>query len=121
MVLNAGHLPPLWRRGPGRVEPVAQLESGLPLGVERAVDYVPHLLRLAPGDSLIMYTDGITEAMNQNDDLYGSARLLRMSAAEADGVSLLGRHILDDVRLFVGARPQSDDMCLACFGRAKVG
>jgi serine phosphatase RsbU (regulator of sigma subunit) len=120
LILNAGHLPPLWRRGPGRVEPVAGPESGLPLGVEQAVDYVPHLLRLAPGESLIMYTDGITEAMNQRDDLYGSARLLRMSAAEADGVARLGRRILDDVRVFVGARPQSDDMCLACFGRAKV-
>ena len=92
----------------------------MPLGVERAVDYVPHLVRLAPGESLVLYTDGITEAMNQNDELYGSARLLRMSGCEAAGVSLLGRRILDDVRLFVGARPQSDDMCLTCFGRARV-
>jgi serine phosphatase RsbU (regulator of sigma subunit) len=120
-VFNAGHLPPLWRRGVGRVETVAEPESGLPLGVERAVDYVPHRVPLAPGESLIMYTDGITEAMNQNDELYGAARLLRMSAVGADGVSLLGRRILDDVRLFVGATPQSDDMCLECFGRVKVG
>ena len=119
-ILNAGHLPPLLRRGPGRVEPVAERDSGLPLGVEWAVDYVPHPLPLAPGESLIMYTDGITEAMNQSDELYGSDRLLQMSAGEAGSIGLLGRHILDDVRLFVGARSQSDDMCLTCFGRMKV-
>ena len=73
---------------------------------------------LAPGDSLILYTDGITEAMNAD------GRALRLAAA-ADAArprrrsasSLLGRRILDDVKRFVGNRRQSDDMCLTCFGR----
>ena len=72
-IVNAGHLPPLWRRGPGAVEPVAEAEAGLPLGVDRDVDYAPCTLPLAPGESLVLYTDGITEAMNAKDELYGSA------------------------------------------------
>ena len=119
-IVNAGHLPPLWRRGPKLVQPVAEAESGLPLGVDRDVDYLLRVLPLAPGDSLILYTDGITEAMNTAGELYGSRRLLALLDSDVDGVSQLGRHILDDVKNFVGARSQSDDMCLTCFGRAKV-
>jgi serine phosphatase RsbU (regulator of sigma subunit) len=119
-VINAGHLPPLWRRGPRAVEPVGESEANLPLGVDRDVEYAQHTLPLAPGDSLVLYTDGITEAMNAKDELYGLPRLLTVLDSEVDRVNLLGRRILDDVKRFVGARPQSDDMCLTCFGRAKV-
>jgi serine phosphatase RsbU (regulator of sigma subunit) len=129
-VVNAGHLPPLWRRGPQAVEPVGESESNLPLGVENDVEYADHAVPLSPGDALVLYTDGITEAMNAQDELFGLPRLLtainseveRPAAASpgAATVNLLGRRILDDVKRFVGARPQSDDMCLTCFGRAKM-
>jgi phosphoserine phosphatase RsbU/P len=85
------------------------------------VDYAACELKLSPGESLVMYTDGITEAMNPRDELYGSRRLLELLAGDVEGVDLLGRRILDDVKRFVGARSQSDDMCLSCFGRARVG
>ncbi|MEN6405613.1 MAG: SpoIIE family protein phosphatase [Thermoguttaceae bacterium] len=119
-IVNAGHLPPLLRRGPGSVETVGTSESRLPLGVDAGVDYVPTVLSLAPSESLVFYTDGITEAMNAGDELYGSPRLLQMVQSDVEGVERLGRCILDDVKRFVGARPQSDDMCLACFGRVQV-
>jgi phosphoserine phosphatase RsbU/P len=108
------------RRGPGAVVPLAEAETSLPLGVDRDVDYAPCTLPLMPGESLLLYTDGITEAMNTKDELYGFERLLAMLGSDADGVNLLGRRVLDDVKRFVGARPQSDDMCLACFGRVKA-
>ncbi len=120
-ILNAGHLPPLWRHGPKSVEAVGEAEGNLPLGVERDVEYMPHRLTMAPGDSLLLYTDGITEAMNVAGELYGTSRLLTLTGCEADRVSVLGRRILDDVKRFVGARTQSDDMCLTCLGRVKVG
>jgi sigma-B regulation protein RsbU (phosphoserine phosphatase) len=120
-VVNAGHLPPLLRRGAGAVEAVGAAEARLPLGVDCEVDYVPCVLPLKPGESLVLYTDGITEAMNAQDALYGSPRLLALFGSDVDGVGRLGRHILDDVKRFVGAHPQSDDMCLTCFGRVRVG
>jgi len=119
-IVNAGHLPPLWRHGPRAVEPVAEAETGLPLGVDRDVDYAHCMLPLSPGDSLILYTDGITEAMNVAGELYGSRRLLALLNSDVDRVGPLGHRILDDVKRFVGARSQSDDMCLTCFGRVKV-
>ncbi len=119
-IVNAGHLPPLWRYGPNGVEPVAEDESGLPLGVDRDVDYAACALPLSPGDSLVLYTDGITEAMNAAGELYGFSRLMALLSSDINRVGALGHRILDDVKRFVGARSQSDDMCLTCFGRVKV-
>jgi serine phosphatase RsbU (regulator of sigma subunit)/predicted Rossmann-fold nucleotide-binding protein len=118
VVVNAGHLPPLWRRGPGKVEAIGQAEARLPLGVDRDMEYAPCTVSLAAGQSLVLYTDGITEAMNAKGELYGSGRLLALLNSDVDRLSLLGRRILDDVKRFVGARSQSDDMCLTCLGRA---
>ncbi len=116
-LVNAGHLPPLLRRGPGRIEPVLDAETQLPLGVEYETHYSQHTLPLAPDDLLTLYTDGVTEAMNDQDQLYGVERLRRQLAAPASRVERIGRGILDDVKRFVGLRPQSDDMCLVCLGR----
>jgi phosphoserine phosphatase RsbU/P len=120
-IVNAGHMPPLWRRGTNTVESAAEAETNLPLGVDRDVDYATCAVPLAPGDSITLYTDGITEAMNTANELYGSERLLAMLQSDVASVTQLGRRILDDVKRFVGGRSQSDDMCLTCFGRAKVG
>jgi len=120
-VVNAGHLPPLLRRSPSNIEAMAEAEARLPLGINPAESYLQCAVSLAPGDCVTLYTDGITEAMNASDELYGSQRLLGQLAAEADHVSVVGRRILDDVKLFVGNRRQADDMCLACFGRVDSG
>jgi sigma-B regulation protein RsbU (phosphoserine phosphatase) len=118
-IVNAGHLPPLWRRGPDAVEAVGEAEARLPLGVDEDVAYAGCTFLLAAGECLTLYTDGITEAMNDNGDLYGSERLWATLAVETRQVGDIGRAILQDVKQFVGARSQSDDMCLACFGRCQ--
>jgi sigma-B regulation protein RsbU (phosphoserine phosphatase) len=64
-----------------------------------------------------MYTDGIPEAMNVAKDMYGSKRLHAQLHATVEDVKALGHRILEDVRRFVGNQPQSDDMCVTCFGR----
>jgi sigma-B regulation protein RsbU (phosphoserine phosphatase) len=102
------------------VEAVGEAETGLPLGVDHEAEYVPSVIRLMPGESMVLYTDGITEAMNARDELYGRQRLLRLLSSDVRQIKPLGRSILDDVKRFVGARPQSDDMCLTCFGRVRV-
>jgi serine phosphatase RsbU (regulator of sigma subunit)/pSer/pThr/pTyr-binding forkhead associated (FHA) protein len=120
-LVNAGHLPPLLHRGKDSIQPVGGEIAHLPLGVDLQTAYEQCVVPLQPGDSLIFYTDGITEAMNAGDELYTRGRLMAQLAADADGVALLGRRILDDVRKFVGSRQQSDDMCLVCVGRRKEG
>ncbi|MBM3858883.1 MAG: HAMP domain-containing protein [Verrucomicrobia bacterium] len=71
---NAGHLPPLWLR-PGREAAWIELPRGLLLGVEPDSRYETRTLTLQPGDTLLLYTDGVTEAMNMRDEFYGEDRL----------------------------------------------
>jgi phosphoserine phosphatase RsbU/P len=120
-VVNAGHIPPLLRRRDGSVVVVAEEEARLPIGVDDGVEYEQCGVELAPGESLTLLTDGITEAMNEQDALYGYERVRGRLAEDAENVRDLGQRLLDDVKAFVGDRPQSDDMCLACFGRAADG
>jgi phosphoserine phosphatase RsbU/P len=120
-IVNAGHMPPLLHRSKDSIEPVGGEISHMPLGVDIQTAYEQYSLTLQPGDSLILYTDGITEAMNAGDELYTHQRLMTRLATDSDSVAMLGRRILDDVRSFVGSRQQSDDMCLVCVGRRKEG
>jgi serine phosphatase RsbU (regulator of sigma subunit) len=116
-IANAGHMAPLLRHGNGRVEPVGDEQTGVPLGVDPHTHYDQCMLRLGPGDSLTLFTDGISEAMDSRGNLYGLDRLKQQLKADLPGISGLGGAILDDVKRFVGSWAQSDDMCLICFGR----
>ena len=116
-VVNAGHMAPLLRTVSGRVEEAGPEQSGLPLGVDSDIGYSGFSLPLAPGESLTLYTDGITEAMNVANELYGIARLRDAMSTAGGSVTTLGQQIIGDVRRFAGSRAQSDDMCMTCFGR----
>jgi serine phosphatase RsbU (regulator of sigma subunit) len=114
-LVNAGHPPPLLRRA-GRVEELTADAAGLPLAVfDRP--YESSTIPLAPGDVVVLYTDGISEARNQRGELYGIERIsesLRTAPAE---VPALGEALLADVRRFAEGRPPGDDLTLVCFGR----
>ncbi len=117
-VVNAGHMPPLLRSRTGQVEPIGADAAGLPLGVVGDYPYQSTTHNLEPGGFLTLFTDGISEAMDPDGQLYGLQRLENAFRAPAPGADQLGRHILDDVRSFVSGYPQSDDMCLTCLGRS---
>jgi sigma-B regulation protein RsbU (phosphoserine phosphatase) len=116
-IVNAGHNSPLLRRSLGEIEALETVVFGMPLGVDSSAVYRQHTLTLAPGDSLTMYTDGVTEAMNATQQCYGFERLRDQLQAGEPTVHSLGRKILDDVQRFVGNQPQNDDMCLVSFRR----
>lgn len=116
-IVNAGHPLPLLRRQAGTVVAIGDEETGLPLGIDADSNYEAVHMRLEPGEALTMFTDGFSEAMNSDGELFGTERLVEYLSAPVDGVAGLGRHVLDNVRRFVGQHPQSDDMCLACLGR----
>lgn len=118
-LVNAGHMPPLLRRASGEVAEISDEVAGLPLGVTDNYEYESVDHYLAPGDSLTVFTDGFSEAMNSNRELYGLQRLAAQVKEGPADVEELGRFVLDDVRKFVGNYAQSDDMCLACFGRGR--
>jgi serine phosphatase RsbU (regulator of sigma subunit) len=118
-IVNAGHMPPFWRRASGKLDTPSADEAGPPLGVAEDFEYEQVVITLAPGESLCMFTDGISEALNTNGELFGLKRLQDQICGDACGVQAIGRQLLDGVRKFVGTQPQSDDMCVACIGRLK--
>lgn len=119
-VVNAGHVPALMRDKDGAVRVLAEAETGLPLGIDADYPYESQTSPWNLNDSLVLYTDGITEARNAQEELYGYRRLWGQVADSNDSIPDLGKRILDDVKRFVGGNPQSDDMCLTCLGRAEV-
>jgi len=117
-IVNAGHTPPLLRHADGSVEDAGESESGVPLGVDGGFEYSYSVVPLLPGDSMTAFADGISEAMNDKEQLYGTDKIreqLRLVRSSAPAV--LGNAILDDVKRFIGEHPQLDGMCIVCFGR----
>ena len=116
-LVNAGHMPPLLRHASGAVEEIGGDEAGLPIGVVDDFDFEPYRRPLAPGDFLTLFTDGFSEAMNRDRELFGLERLAELAGNNEVPSDSLGPYILEEVRKFAGTFPQSDDMCLVCFGR----
>ena len=116
---NAGHMPPMLRGKDGKVTEIAEEITGLPIGVMDGFEFESQTFSLEPGESITTFTDGFSEAMNSEKDLYGIPRLLEQVGAPASSVEELGSHVLADVRKFVDGFAQSDDMCLCCFGRSE--
>ena len=116
-IVNAGHMAPLLRSIEGKVEECGEELAGLPLGVADGYEYESCIRMLEPGDCVTIYTDGFSEAMNAKRELYGTERLTRQIAVPNIKVAELGQRVLGDVSKFVDGFAQSDDMCLACFGR----
>ncbi len=107
---NAGHNPPLIISPEHKPEWLAVTPQVM-LGVLEDAGYKTHLTTLKPGASLILYTDGVTEAMDHADKLYSDNRLIRTLEMEiSDSAQEFVENIILSVREFVGAVAQSDDI-----------
>jgi serine phosphatase RsbU (regulator of sigma subunit) len=116
-VVSAGHMGPLIRRKAGPIEVLGEERNGPPLGIIATARYEPTRTALEPGDLVVLYTDGVTEARNGEEEEFGMARLQRSLAESAPSAASVGMAILDAVRHHVGGAVQSDDLTLLCFGR----
>jgi len=110
--INAGHNNPILRRASGQVERLDV--GGLPFGILPDVKYDSATVTLAPGDWLIIFTDGLVEAENARQDEYGEARLLAaIEAGKSVEPTDMLKRLMAEVDLFVGNTPQHDDVtCL---------
>jgi phosphoserine phosphatase RsbU/P len=120
-IANAGHLSPILRAPGGTATSIGRKESGMPLGISCTQEYRQLKISLEPGATLVVYTDGITEAMNPAGDLFGRPRLERFIAAHNAPAGDLVRGIVREVDHFCGTHPQRDDMCLVCLRRPSQG
>ncbi|HPF59022.1 MAG TPA: SpoIIE family protein phosphatase [Candidatus Competibacteraceae bacterium] len=109
---NAGHNPPLIRHADGSAE-FMDIAAGLVLGVEPNWTYTPVALCLAPGDILLLYTDGVTEAMNAAGECFDPRRLLEVSREpEIASPHQLIERVIAAVTAHAGLAEQSDDLTL---------
>jgi sigma-B regulation protein RsbU (phosphoserine phosphatase) len=108
---NGGHLPVIWAR-PGKEAKFLDVEDGTPLGMTES-GYSGGSVGFEKGDVFLFYTDGITEAMNMEEAMYGEERLVAMVNAK---IGLASKDILaeisKDVRKFEPKAGQHDDMTL---------
>ena len=111
---NGGHNPPLLVHADGRSEELATTE-GIALGVMADVDFDQTEVTLEPNDTVVMYTDGVSEAMNVAAEEFGMERLQQVFSDAAPGeAEAASRMVFDAVHAFAEDAPQSDDItCLA--------
>jgi len=107
--INAGHNAPILRRSSGAIEHLEK--GGLPLGIVAQAAYESDTVSLQPGDWLVIFTDGVVEAVNKSDLEYGEQQLINVLQAGAGATpEELLRRIMSDLDIFVGETPQHDDI-----------
>jgi len=115
-ICNAGHCPPLVFTD-GNVTPVDP--TGLPVGAFYSTSFSSRKLKLGKGDTLVLYTDGLTEARNADGTEYGSDRISRVIAgARQLGPEALTTACLTDLAMHLGNAPMVDDLSLMVVRRA---
>ena len=112
VIANAGHCRPVLLRA--GVTPVWAVKNlGTALGFEPGLEFERTELTLPPGDSLVFYTDGVSEAFDPHDECYGDARLLAdVGALAGQSPEVLAAGLLKQVHAYAGTAPQSDDIAI---------
>ncbi len=118
---RAGHDPPLLYRSEDKVVQKVN-PPGMAVGIDRGTVFnrinSDFRLEMKPNDCVVLYTDGVTEAVNDIGTEYGSAKMMqRVQHCAPDGAPAIIKGLADDVRQFVGDQPQSDDITLIAVRR----
>lgn len=112
---NAGHnLPYVLSNG---VVTAVPKTGGMALGVTESVDFHAGRLLLKPGDRLVLYTDGVTEAMDKDDQLFSESRMEEtLQGVNGQSSEEVIKRVVKDVHHFSAGAPQSDDITLLVLG-----
>jgi sigma-B regulation protein RsbU (phosphoserine phosphatase) len=116
MLSRAGHdAPLLYQRATESVTPIKP--PGMVVGIDSGsvFDRITgnFALSLEQGDCLLLYTDGVTEALDANGDEFGFDRMIQcVRASASSGAPAMITRLIDELRSFVGAQPQNDDITL---------
>lgn len=114
---NAGHCSPLLVRG-GRATRIEA--TGVPVGLFCSVEYPVERVRLGRGDTLFLYTDGLSEALSPGRVKYGVDRISRLvEANHREPVPDLIRACLKDLETFRSGAPKTDDLTLMAIRRTE--
>jgi serine phosphatase RsbU (regulator of sigma subunit)/DNA-binding NarL/FixJ family response regulator len=118
--VNAGHNPPFLLSGQ-KGKPVDQLRgTGMALGVMEDASWQQKIVKFSPGDVLLLYTDGVTEAENPYGNFYGEQSILEILRSRRDQTAqVIQNALLEDVRKFTGKAPKTDDIAIMVVARKK--
>ncbi|MCC7419643.1 MAG: SpoIIE family protein phosphatase [Planctomycetaceae bacterium] len=114
----AGHMSPIIRKTDGTLEEFAEDQIGLPIGVVDGFPYDVITRKIEPGELVVIYTDGVSEAMNPAGGLYGEDTVRNFVKRSWTNAEELGKALLADVRKHANGRAQNDDITIMAFGRA---
>lgn len=118
-IVNAGHMPPVIRRGDGTIEEPGMEESGLPISIMGGMDYEAVRIDLAEGDLAVMYTDGVNEAMGPTGEQFGMEKV-RELVAEGGTAEQVNERIITALKKHFGTTPPDDDICLVTIERVPI-
>jgi phosphoserine phosphatase RsbU/P len=88
-----------------------------PLGLDENATFREFRYEVDPGDGVVLYTDGVIEALTRGNERYGYDRLVGAIRKAPAGADALVRGVIADVRAFAAGSPQSDDLTVVCFTR----
>ena len=108
--VNAGHNPPLLNHN-GKWE-YLKIKHSMALGVSKKAKYQEVELKLEHNDLLFMYTDGVTEAQNSSNELYGEKRLIEFMSNQQNNPKNILNNLKTELKSFAGTAPQSDDITM---------
>ena len=109
--INAGHNPPILARATGETEMLTT--KSVLLGAFDFIEYKPMQTRLKSGDVVVMYTDGVTEAVNNDNEMFSDERLEELVRQSTDlSAEQIKQRILNEVLSFTRGLPQGDDITL---------
>jgi hypothetical protein len=108
--INAGHNPPLINHK--GIWEYCKIKHSIALGVSKKVKFTEVSIELQHQDSLFMYTDGVTEAKDINDNLYGEERLISFLSKQDNQPRSLLNNTLEELKAYAGNAPQSDDITM---------
>ena len=115
---QGGHNPPILV--PAQGKPTYEPAGGMPLGVFEDAKFGERELQLKPGETLLVYTDGVTEAMNEAKDLFGEDRLEKAVTGVASlSPEKIAERVIEQVEGFVLEAERSDDITLLAIQRRK--
>ncbi len=117
VLVNAGHMAPLVRQADGTVKEVGREHTGLPLGVKPTCQYGESRVPIGVGETIVFYSDGVTDALSPEGERYGTARLRAILSEHLGDASSFGERIMEDIHQFVMDAQQFDDMCLVSVSR----
>ena len=119
---NAGHLPPILVSPDGAIQLLGEEKIGLPLGVMEDSEYEESSLTIENGQNLVILSDGITDAMNAQEQYFTMRGILdHVKQSRTPTVAEFGQNLISAVQSFAGRTPQTDDQSLLIVGRRDGG